>query len=99
MHEEITVMAARTKKIPRPKAMALRERGAEEIDRFVKSSDAASQKPFLPKINADLINENDLTKEKEEMTAIMMLEEISLRKFLEDEPDIYTLEDLKVRYK
>ena len=52
----------------------------------------------LPKINADLINEDDLTKE-EEMAAIMKLEEISLRKFLEDEPDIYTLEDLKVRYK
>jgi hypothetical protein len=29
----------------------------------------------------------------------MKLEEISLRKYLEDEPDIYTLADLKVRYK
>ena len=91
-------MAARTKKIPGARAKALRERGAEEIDRFVKSSDAASQKPTLPKINADLINEDDMTKE-EEMAAIMKLEEVSLRKFLEDEPDIYTLEDLKVRYK
>ena len=42
--------------------------------------------------------EGDLT-EEEEMAAIMKLEEISLRKFLEDEPDIYTLKDLKVRYK
>jgi hypothetical protein len=31
--------------------------------------------------------------------SIMKLEEVSLRKFLEGEPDIYTLEDLKVRYK
>lgn len=91
-------MAARTKNIPRAGAKALRERGAKEIDKSVKPSDAASQKPSLPKINADLINEDDLTNE-EEMAAIMKLEEISLRKFLEDEPDIYTLEDLKVRYK
>jgi len=90
-------MAARTKKIPRTKAMALRERSVEENDKSGKSSDAASLKQFLPKINADLINEDDLTKE-EEMAAIMKLSEISLRKFLEDEPDIYTLEDLKVRY-
>lgn len=92
-------MAARTKKMSRAKAKARREMSAEEIDKSVKSSDAASQKPSLPKIiNADLINEDDLTKE-EEMAAIMKLEEVSLRKFLEDEPDIYTLEDLKVRYK
>jgi hypothetical protein len=98
MQEEMIVMAARTKKIPRAGAKALRERGAEEIDKSVKPSDAASQKPSLPNISADLINEDDLTKE-EEMAAIMKLGEISLRKFLEDEPDIYTLEDLKVRYK
>ncbi len=52
----------------------------------------------MPKISADLINEDEMTAE-EEMAAIMKLSEISLRKFLEDEPDIYTLEDLKVRYK
>jgi hypothetical protein len=98
MQEEMIVMAARTKKMPGAKAKTRRERGAEEIDKSVKSSDAASKKPSLPKINADLINEDDLTKE-EEMAAIMKLEEVSLRKFLEDEPDIYTLEDLKVRYK
>jgi len=96
MQEEMIVMAARTKKIPGARAKTLRERGTEEIDKSVKPSDAASQKPSLPKINADLINEDDLTNE-EEMAAIMKLEEISLRKFLEDEPDIYTLEDLKVR--
>ncbi|HPS90715.1 MAG TPA: hypothetical protein PKV33_01045 [Methanothrix sp.] len=90
-------MAARTKKMP-SRAKALRERGAEEIDKSIKSSDAASCRPSLPKINADQIDEDDLTNE-EEMAAIMKLEEVSLRKFLEDEPDIYTLEDLKVRYK
>jgi hypothetical protein len=92
------VMAARIKKMPREKTKALRERSAEVIDKTVRSSDAGSQKRSLPKINADLINEDDMTDE-EELTALMKLEEISLRKFLEDEPDIYTLEDLKVRYK
>jgi uncharacterized protein involved in tolerance to divalent cations len=98
MREEMVIMAARTKKIPSARAKALRERSAEEINKSVKSSDAASCRPSLPKVNADQINEDDLTKE-EEMAAIMKLSEISLRKFLEDEPDIYTLEDLKVRYK
>ncbi|MDD4447120.1 MAG: hypothetical protein PHN61_05525 [Methanothrix sp.] len=98
MHEEMIVMAARAKNVPRRKAKPLRERSAGEIDKSAKSSDATSLKPFLPKISADLINEDDLTNE-EEMAAIMKLEEVSLRKFLEDEPDIYTLEDLKVRYK
>jgi phage antirepressor YoqD-like protein len=59
------------------RAKALRERGTQEIDKSVKSSDAASQKPSLPKVNADLINEDGLTKE-EEMAAIMKLGEVSL---------------------
>jgi len=91
-------MAARTKKMPRAKAKALSDKSAEGIEKTVKPSDAASQKQSLPKISADLINEDEMTAE-EEMAAIMKLSEISLRKFLEDEPDIYTLEDLKVRYK
>jgi len=41
----------------------------------------------------------DESTEKEEIAAMMKLSEISLRKFLENEPDIYNLEDLKVRYK
>lgn len=97
MQEKIIVMAARTMKVP-ARAKALSEWGAEEIDKSIKSSDAAVCRPSLPKINADLINEGDLTSE-EEMAAIMKLEEVSLRKFLGEEPDIYTLEDLKVRYK
>lgn len=98
MHEEMIIIAARTKKVPRAKAMAIGEKSAKDIDKSCKSTEAASLKPFLPKISADRINEDDLTKD-EEMTAIMKLEEVSLRKFLEDEPDIYTMEDLIVRYK
>ncbi len=41
---------------------------------------------------------DDLTCE-EETHGIMMLAEISLAEFLDDEPDIYTLKDLKVKYK
>ncbi|AIU70023.1 hypothetical protein TEU_06610 [Thermococcus eurythermalis] len=37
--------------------------------------------------------------EVEEGYAIMKLSEESLRDFLEDEPDIYSEEDLKVRYR
>ena len=91
-------MAAMTKKITASGAKALREMGIEEIDKSIKSPDAASCWPSQPKINANLINEDEMTNE-EEMAAIMKLEEVSLHKFLEDDPDIYTLEDLKVRYK
>ena len=99
-------MAARTKKKPRAKAKARSDKSADGIEKTVNSSDTTrdrtrdrtSQKQSLPKISADLINEDEMT-EEEEMAAIMKLSEISLRKFLEDEPDIYTLEDLKVRYK
>jgi hypothetical protein len=41
---------------------------------------------------------DDLTCE-EEVRGIMKLAEASLAEFLEDEPDIYTLKDLKVKYK
>ncbi len=34
-----------------------------------------------------------------EITAMMKLAETTLSGFFEDEPDIYTIEDLKVRYK
>jgi hypothetical protein len=92
------VMAARIKKTPGVKAKSPRSKGAEEIIEIAGSSIATSPTRSLPKIDSDIIYEGDLT-EKEEMAAIMKLEEISLSKFLEDEPDIYTLKDLKVRYK
>jgi len=37
--------------------------------------------------------------EREESYAIMKLSEESLKGFLEDEPDLYSEEDLKVRYR
>jgi len=83
---------------PGVKAKSPRSKGAEEIIEIAGSSIAASATRSFLKIDSDIIFEGDLT-EEEEMAAIMKLEEISLRKFLEDEPDIYTLEDLKVRYK
>lgn len=72
--------------------------GAEEIARADRSP--AAQRPMQPfsRTDPDTIFEGDMTDE-EEMAAIMKLEEISLKKFLEDEPDIYSLKDLKVRYK
>lgn len=91
-------MAARTKKTPRGRAKSPRAKGSEEIIEIAGSPEAASPIRSLPKIDSDIIYESDLT-EEEEMAAIMKLEEISLYKFLEDEPDIYTLKDLKVRYK
>ena len=33
-----------------------------------------------------------------EISSLMKLSDISLSKFLEEEPDIYSLKDLKVRY-
>ncbi|NJE09808.1 hypothetical protein [Thermococcus sp. MAR1] len=37
--------------------------------------------------------------EREESYALMKLSEESLKEFLENEPDIYSEEDLKVRYR
>lgn len=34
-----------------------------------------------------------------EISAMMKLSELSLRDFLESEPDLYSINDLKVRYK
>ncbi len=47
---------------------------------------------FKPRIGDDLTCE-------EETRGIMKLAETSLAEFLEEEPDIYTLKDLKIRYK
>jgi hypothetical protein len=93
------MMATRNKrKTPRIKA---KKPAVEELEARVediKSPDLPGSNRPLPKIEADRIFEGGLTN-KEERAEIMKLEEISLRKYLEDEPDIYTLEDLKVRYK
>jgi hypothetical protein len=41
----------------------------------------------------------DILLEEKEIMSIMKLSEKSLSSFLGEEPDIYTLDDLKVRYK
>ncbi len=91
-------MVSRIKKMPESGTKARRVKSVKGIDKTIMAKEATGQKQSLPKISADMTDEEDLT-EKEEMAAIMKLEEVSLRKFLEDEPDIYTLKDLKVRYK
>lgn len=48
--------------------------------------------PLLLAENYNIISNDPSTERTEDA-------QISLRKFLEDEADIYTLEDLKVRYK
>ncbi len=40
----------------------------------------------------------DLLLEEREILGLMKLSEASLKEFLEDEPDLYTDEDIKVRY-
>lgn len=95
----MVMMAARNKrKTPRIKAKEpeVKELKAKVGD--IRSPDSPVSNRSLPKIEVDRIFEVDLTDE-EELAEIMKLEEISLRKYLEDEPDIYTLDDLKVRYK
>ncbi|NOY12098.1 MAG: hypothetical protein GXO67_08495 [Archaeoglobi archaeon] len=37
--------------------------------------------------------------EEKEITAMMKLSEVSLKDFLDDEPDIYSIKDVKVRYR
>lgn len=91
-------MAARMKKSLKEKTKDHLAEGAEEIARVDRSSVAQRPMQSLSRIDPDTIFEGDMTDE-EEMAAIMKLEEISLKKFLEDEPDIYSLKDLKVRYK
>ena len=95
---KITSMAASMKRTSKEKTQKHLAEGAEGIARADRSSVAHRPMQPLSRIDPDKIYEGDMADE-EEMTAIMKLEEISLKKFLEDEPDIYSLKDLKVRYK
>jgi len=52
-------------------------------------------KKYLAEISKKL---DELLYEKE-VASLMRLTEISLSEFLKNEPDIYRIEDLKVRYK
>jgi len=58
-------------------------------------SDLAEIKRMLVEISRKL----DEMIEEKEITGMMKLSEISLKEFLENEPDIYSIEDLKVRYR
>jgi hypothetical protein len=58
-------------------------------------SDLAEIKKMLVEISRKL----DEIIEEREIAGMMKLSEISLKEFLENEPDIYSIEDLKVRYR
>jgi hypothetical protein len=58
-------------------------------------SDLAEIKKMLVEISRKL----DEIIEEKEITGMMKLSEISLKEFLENESDIYSIEDLKVRYR
>ena len=58
-------------------------------------AELADIKRLLTEISRKL---DELLEEKE-ITAMMKLSEVSLKNFLEDEPDIYSIEDVKIRYK
>jgi hypothetical protein len=58
-------------------------------------SDLAEIKKMLVEISRKL----DEMLEEREIMGMMKLSEISLKEFLENEPDIYSIEDLKVRYR
>ena len=57
--------------------------------------DLAEIKKMLVEISRKL----DEMIEERGITGMMKSSEISLKEFLEDEPDIYSIEDLKVRYR
>jgi len=58
-------------------------------------AELADIKRLLTEISRKL---DELLEEKA-ITAMMKLSEVSLKDFLEDEPDIYSIEDVKVRYR
>jgi len=58
-------------------------------------AELADIKRLLTEISQKL---NELIEEKE-IAAMMKLSEVSLKDFLEDEPDIYSIRDVKVRYR
>ena len=58
-------------------------------------AELADIKRLLTEISRKL---DELLEEKE-ITAMMKLSEVSLKDFLKDEPDIYSIEDVKVRYR
>ena len=53
----------------------------------------------IRKILSEVNKKLDTLIENRELVATMLLSEQSLREFLSEEPDLYTVKDLKVRYK
>ncbi len=53
----------------------------------------------IKRLLIDISRKLDLILEDREITGMMKLSEISLKDFLESEPDLYSIKDLKVRYR
>jgi len=53
----------------------------------------------IKKILCEMSRKLDELLEEREITAMMKLSEVSLKDFFDDEPDIYSMKDVKVRYR
>lgn len=53
----------------------------------------------IKRMLTEILRKFDELLEEKEITAMTKLSEISLRELLENEPDIYSIKDLKVRYR
>jgi len=53
----------------------------------------------IKRILTEMSRKLDEFLEEREITGMMKLSEVSLRDFMEGEPDIYSVEDVKVRYR
>lgn len=61
--------------------------------------DIESDLAEIKKMLVDISRKLDDILEEREILGMMKLSEISLKEFLESEPDIYSIKDLKVRYR
>jgi hypothetical protein len=59
---------------------------------------AESDLAEIKKLLLDISRKLDEMIEERETTSMMKLSELSLKEFLEGEPDIYSIKDLRVRY-
>ena len=53
----------------------------------------------IKRLLIDISRKLDLILEDREIIGMMKLSEISLKDFLESEPDLYSIKDVKVRYR
>jgi len=61
--------------------------------------DIESDLAEIKKMLVDISRKLDDILEEREILGMVKLSEISLKEFLESEPDIYSIKDLKVRYR